>query len=76
MVLDGASGSLLWRRRCPRLAEWLKGHIDVVAANGIRWGTKSALVAALSHFPELGPELLVLGSGRNVDLMEDQVDAF
>jgi hypothetical protein len=28
------------------------------------------------HFPELDTELELLVSGRNVDLMEDQVDAF
>jgi hypothetical protein len=33
------------------------------------------LGAALSHFLELGNELELLGSGRNVDLTEDQVDA-
>jgi hypothetical protein len=38
--------------------------------------TLSVLVATLSHFLELGPELESLGYGRNVDLMEDQADAF
>jgi hypothetical protein len=33
------------------------------------------LVAAVSHFLELEAELELLGSGRNVDLKEDQVDA-
>jgi hypothetical protein len=37
--------------------------------------TRSALVVILSHFPGLGIELELLGSGRIVDLMEDQVDA-
>jgi hypothetical protein len=31
--------------------------------------------AALLHFLELGPELELLKSGYNADLMEDQVDA-
>jgi hypothetical protein len=34
------------------------------------------LVATLSHFLELGTELELLGSRRNADLTEDQVDAF
>jgi hypothetical protein len=33
------------------------------------------LAAALSHFSELGTELELLGSRRNMNLMEDQVDA-
>jgi hypothetical protein len=33
------------------------------------------LVAASSHFLELKTELELLGSGRNVDLTEDQVDS-
>jgi hypothetical protein len=49
----------------------LEGHVDVVTANGIRWGTQSALVAILSHFPELRPELELLGFRSNVVLTED-----
>jgi hypothetical protein len=30
------------------VVELLEGRIDIVAANGVRWGTWSALVAALS----------------------------
>jgi hypothetical protein len=33
------------------------------------------LVATLTHFPELGAELKLLGSGHSADLTEDQVDA-
>jgi hypothetical protein len=33
------------------------------------------LVATLSHFSKLGVELELLGSGHNVDLMEDHVNA-
>jgi hypothetical protein len=33
------------------------------------------LVATLSHFLELDALLELLGSGRNTDLTEDQVDA-
>jgi hypothetical protein len=45
-----------------------------MAANRVRWGTRSALVAALSHFPELKSKLEFLGFGQNVDLSDDQVD--
>jgi hypothetical protein len=49
-----------------KAVELLVGRIDVVADNGVRWGTRSALVAALSHFLELK-------SKCKVDLIEDQV---
>jgi hypothetical protein len=32
------------------------------------------LVAALTHFPELGTKLELLGSRHNADLTKDQVD--
>jgi hypothetical protein len=44
-------------------------------ANGVCRGTRSALVAALSHFLELEAELELLGSGCNADLTYDQADA-
>jgi hypothetical protein len=56
-------------------AELLDDRIDAVAANGVYWGNRSALVAAMSHFPELKIDLDVLGSGCNADLTEDEVDA-
>jgi hypothetical protein len=46
-----------------------------VATNGVQWGTQSALVAALLRFPDVKSELELLGSRRNVDLTDDQVDA-
>jgi hypothetical protein len=42
------------------LVELLDGRIDTTTTNGVHWGARSALVTALSHFPEL---------------TEDQVDA-
>jgi hypothetical protein len=53
--------------------ELIEDHIDMAATNGVRWGTKSALVAVVSHFLELGTELEPLGSGRNTNLIEDHV---
>jgi hypothetical protein len=44
------------------VAEEVEGRIDTAAANGVRWGTQSALVTTLSHFPELKSELDLLGS--------------
>jgi hypothetical protein len=57
------------------VAELHEDRIDTAAANRVRWGTQSVLVAALSHFPELATELELLRSGRNVDLTENQVNA-
>jgi hypothetical protein len=55
--------------------ELLDGRINTVATNGVRSWTRSVLVAALSHFLELNSMLVLLESGRNVNLTEDQVDA-
>jgi hypothetical protein len=49
----------------------LEGCIGATAANEDLWGTRLALATALSHLLELGTELVLLGSGHNVDLMED-----
>jgi hypothetical protein len=53
----------------------LEGWIDATAANGVCWGSHSAFVAAVSHFPELKTELEVLGSRHIIDLTEDEADA-
>jgi hypothetical protein len=37
-------------------------------------GARLVLVASLSHFPKLEPELELLGSGCNADLTEGQLD--
>jgi hypothetical protein len=34
------------------------------------------MTAILSHFPELEPELELLRSGYNADLMKDEMEAF
>jgi hypothetical protein len=52
--------------------ELLEGRVDAAATNRVRWGTRSALLVALSHFLALEPELELLGSGHNEDLIEDQ----
>jgi predicted metal-dependent hydrolase len=56
-------------------ADLIEGHIDAVATNGAHWGARLALIAALSHFPKLEPELKLLGSRRNADLTESQMEA-
>jgi hypothetical protein len=60
----------------PSVANLIKGRIDVVAANRVHWGARLALTAALSHFPELEPELELHVSRYNADLTEGRVDAF
>jgi hypothetical protein len=52
-----------------------RGSNYVVAANGVRWGSYSMLVATVSHFSELKTKLKVLRPGRNADLREDEADA-
>jgi hypothetical protein len=55
--------------------ELLESWIYATAANGVHWGLHFVLVAAVLLFPELKPELELLGSGRNADQTEDEADA-
>jgi hypothetical protein len=56
------------------VTEQLVGQIEAAATNGVCWGSRSALVATGSHFPELVADLEVLKSGCNVGLIEDEVN--
>jgi hypothetical protein len=58
------------------IANLIKGCVDAVVVDGVHWGAQLALTVVLSHFPELEPELLLLGSGYNADLTVGQLDAF
>jgi hypothetical protein len=62
MVLGNADGSSSLVACLSMVAELLEGRIDITVANGVHQGTRSVLVAALSHFPELKSELDLLGS--------------
>jgi hypothetical protein len=53
------------------VVELLEGCIDASTANGVHWGTRSALVVTLSHFPELEIKLEQLRSTCNADLTDD-----
>jgi hypothetical protein len=75
LVLDNIDGPSSLLAYLSMVVKLLEGQIDVVAANGVCWGTRSALVTTLSHFLELKSELELLGPRRNVDLIEDQTDA-
>jgi hypothetical protein len=74
-VLDNADGASSLAASLSMVAELLEGQFDATATTEVRWGTRSTLVAALSHFPELETELELLGSTCNAVLMEDRVDA-
>jgi hypothetical protein len=74
-VWDGANGPPSLVASLSTTAELLEGRVDDVATNGVHWGTRSALVAALSHFPVLEGKLEMLGSKCNADLREDQMGA-
>jgi hypothetical protein len=70
-VLGSADGLSSLAASMSMSVELLEGQIDVVAAKGFCCGSRSVLVAAVSHFPQLE----VLGSSRNADLTEDEADA-
>jgi uncharacterized protein YxjI len=55
--------------------ELLEGPINSVATHGVYWGFRFALVADVSHFVELKSKLELLGSGRKVNLTQDEADA-
>jgi hypothetical protein len=74
-VLGDVDGSSSLSMSKSAVAERLKGQIDAAAANGVRWGSRSTLVATVSHFLELYVDLEVLGSGCNARLAADEVDA-
>jgi hypothetical protein len=74
-VLDDVDRSSSLVASLSVVVELLEGWVDTVATNGVHWGARSVLVAALSHFPELKTELGLLGSRRNVNLTEDEADA-
>jgi hypothetical protein len=71
LVLGDIDGSSSLATSMSAVAKLLKGQIDVAAANGVRWGSHSALVATVLHFPELDTDLEMLGSGHNAGLTED-----
>jgi hypothetical protein len=75
LVVDNIDGLTSLAASLSIVVELRKGQIDTVATNGVYWGTRSTLVAALSHFPELKSELELLRSGCNADLTKDQADA-
>jgi hypothetical protein len=75
LVPDGANWSSPLAVSLSLVAELHEGRIDTAATNRVRWGTQLVLVATLSHFLELGTEVELLRSGRNVDLTENQVNA-
>jgi hypothetical protein len=55
-------------------AKLLNGRIDATAADGVHWEPRSALVATVSHFPELKAKLEVFVSRHSTDLMKDEAD--
>jgi hypothetical protein len=75
LVLKRVNGTSSLVASLSSTTEPLEECIDVMDVNGVHWGTRSTMAAALSHFPELGTDLELLGSGHNADLTEDQVDA-
>jgi hypothetical protein len=75
LVLSKVDGPSSLVMSLPIVVEEVEGRINTMATNGVRWGTRFTLVAALSHFLELKSELELLRFGRNADLSDDQMDA-
>jgi hypothetical protein len=75
LVLDGINKTSSLVASLSKVAELLEGRVDIMGTNGVCWGAQSTLVAVLLHFPELKTELGLLGSGRNMNLIEDEANA-
>jgi prophage DNA circulation protein len=75
MVLGGPTGTSSLVASLSSAVELIKGRINIVAANLVRWGTGSVLATTLCHFLQLETELELLGCRHKADLMKDQVDA-
>jgi hypothetical protein len=76
LVLKGSDGTSSLVASLSSAADLINGRIDAMTTNGVCLeGARLALTAILSHFPELETELDLLGSGRNVDLIESKLDA-
>jgi hypothetical protein len=54
----------------------IEGCVDAATANGVHWGARLVLTTILSHIAELELELELLGSGRNANLMKDEMEDF
>jgi hypothetical protein len=70
-VLDRAEGPSSLATSLSSVVELLGSHIDAAATHRVRRGTQSALVATLLNFSNLGTKQELLGSRRNMDLMDD-----
>jgi hypothetical protein len=71
MVMDNVGEPSSLAASLSTMVELLRDWIDTEVTSGVNCETQSALVAALSHLPELNSELELLVPGRNVDLMDD-----
>jgi hypothetical protein len=60
-VLGNVDGPSSLAASLSMVAELLDGRMNTVATNGVRWGTRFALVAVLPHLLELKAELELLG---------------
>jgi hypothetical protein len=75
LVLDDANGSPSLAVSMSAVVEQPERRIEAEATNRFCWGSCSALVAAMSHFPGLDVDLEVLRSRCSVGLTADEVDA-
>jgi hypothetical protein len=73
-VLGDSSRSSSLVASLAKMAGEDKNQINTAAANGVEWGTRSMLVAVLSHFLELEPKLELLMSSRDTDTTNDQAN--
>jgi hypothetical protein len=57
LVLDSTDGPSSLAASMSMAAELLEGQIEAATTNGVSWGSRSVLVTAVLHFPELKAKL-------------------
>jgi hypothetical protein len=63
LVLKGSDEASSLAVSLSLATDLIEGHVNATATSGVHWGAQLALTTALSHLPELEPELELLGSG-------------
>jgi hypothetical protein len=63
LVLKGSNETSSLAASLSLTEDLIEGHVDFVAANGVHWGARLALITTLSHCPELSLSWSYLGLG-------------
>ena len=74
VVLGASQGPSSFPAALDSVVDAVEDRLDAAASSGVRWGPRSSLVVALSHFPEPEAELGLLGSGWDAETSEAELE--